>query len=67
MDIFLTGLYYYSIVAFIFWLILSMIAGYSGKTSNLTDAKDSLIWPISVAILIGLFIRIAVENYKKEK
>ena len=56
----------YGIIALVFLMINSVFAGYSGRDWNLTDLKDSILWPLSLGVLIGLFIRIIYDKRKGE-
>lgn len=59
------GTYVY--IGFAVWLINSVTAGYNGTTPNKDDFFQSVLWPISIATLVGLVIRIAVEKIKAKK
>jgi membrane protein implicated in regulation of membrane protease activity len=65
MEIFNNVLPYVSIylaIAFIFWMINAVIAGFNGNTWTAQDFKESLVWPASLAVLLGLIIRVLVER-----
>ena len=58
----------YIIIAAIVGIINTLIAGFNGKSYSKNDIKDSLLWPLSVSVLLGLLARLVFEkilDYKK--
>ena len=66
MEPYLTYLLIYFAIALTFFLINSVIAGYNGLSWTTTDVKDSILWPASIAVLIGLLIRLITQKQSKE-
>jgi hypothetical protein len=52
----------YGIITLIFLLVNSAFAGFQGRDWNLTDLKDSILWPLSLSVLFGLLIRIIYDK-----
>lgn len=61
----LVGVYAYGIL--FVWLINAVLAGYNGITPNKDDFWQSVLWPISIAVLLGIIIRLIVEKMKERK
>jgi hypothetical protein len=57
-------IFWYLVIALFFLVINSVIAGYNGKTYTAQDIKDSFLWVLSLSILLGLVIRIALDKYR---
>lgn len=57
--------FYFSVALFTL-LVNALIAGYKGQTITLDDVIQSSIWPVSIASLIGMLVRVGVESYKEE-
>lgn len=51
-------LFYYAVIALITLILTCLGAGYSGRKYNRTDVIDSIYWPLSYAVIIGVFIRV---------
>jgi hypothetical protein len=58
---------FYFIVGFVFLIGNTIVGGYFGKNYTLEDIKDSILWPLSFSILLGLVIRILIDKYKTYK
>jgi ABC-type thiamin/hydroxymethylpyrimidine transport system permease subunit len=58
---------FYFCVAFGVLIVNAILAGYYGTQTSFNDIIASLFWPVSVASLIGLLIKIGVEAYKEEQ
>jgi NADH:ubiquinone oxidoreductase subunit 6 (subunit J) len=54
----------YLFVGAIFLLISAVVAGYNGIDMNKKDFTDSVIWPVSIAVLIGTIVRVVIEIAK---
>lgn len=59
--------YYYIVISFMFLIINAVLAGFSGNTLLKEDYKDSVLWPISLAIILGVFMRIGLTYLRKIK
>jgi len=57
----------YFSISLVFLIFNAVVAGYNGNTYSFQDTKDSILWPLSLAVLVGLLIRIAMENYKEKR
>lgn len=57
----------YIIISLVFLLFNSIIAGYNGNSYSFQDTIDSILWPLSLSVLIGLVIRITIEKYKEKR
>lgn len=58
---------FYFIVAFCVLIVNAILAGYFGKQPTMDDVVQSLFWPISLATLLGLLVKVGVESYKEEQ
>ena len=56
---------FYAWVALGVLLINAIIAGFTGKEITKIDVAQSLTWPVSIAMLFGLCIRVGLEAYKE--
>lgn len=52
-------------IGFIYWMIAAFAAGFSGNQMNRSDFYGSMLWPISISMLIGQLVRIYLERKKK--
>jgi hypothetical protein len=57
---------FYFVVAFCVLIINAVLAGYQGMQPTLNDVMQSVFWPVSIATLLGLLIKVGVESYKEE-
>jgi hypothetical protein len=57
---------FYVYMAFFVWLINAFVAGYNGTNSNKDDFIQSILWPISIATLIGMVIKLITIKLNKE-
>lgn len=57
---------YYILGIFITLGINAFVAGYNGTTWNMNDVKDSILWPVSLLVMIGTLIRIIIETTKNK-
>ena len=57
----------YFLVGFVFLVGNTIVGGYFGKSYTLEDIKDSILWPLSFSVLIGLTARILIDKYKAYK
>lgn len=65
---FYTVFTYYMFVFGGFLFINLFIAGYIGRNMNIMDVVYSLLWPLSLTVLLGGLLRLAVQtirNYHK--
>jgi hypothetical protein len=58
---------FYFIVAFCVLIVNAMIAGYHGGSAGIDDAVQSFFWPVSIASLLGLLLKIGVDAYKEQQ
>ena len=56
---------FYAWVALGVLLINSFIAGFTGAEITRNDVSQSLTWPVSIAMLLGLTIRVGINAYKE--
>ena len=54
----------YVLIGLAFLVLNSFIAGYNATTWVKQDFIDSLFWPLSLAILAGLSVRLLIEKIK---
>lgn len=66
MEIVFVGVIYLCI-GVVFLLFNAFAAGYLGMEISKKEWVDSIIWPISAAIGLGLLVRIIVEKLKERK
>jgi hypothetical protein len=57
---------YYVIISAGMLLINAFVAGFNGVDIDKKDLIGSIFWPIQLSTLIGLLLRILIEN-KKDK
>lgn len=48
-------------------IINAVLAGYYGTQTSFSDVTQSAFWPVSLATLLGLLIKVGVEAYKEEQ
>lgn len=65
MDILSVITIYFSIALGVL-IINAVLAGYYGNQTTLNDVVQSIFWPVSLATLLGLLVKVAVEAYKEE-
>jgi hypothetical protein len=58
------GIYFYT--ALFVWLVNAAVAGYNGVATNKDDFWQSVLWPISIATLIGMLIKLIIIKLNKE-
>lgn len=63
---FLPLINFYFVVALVVMNINAFLAGYHGVRITMDDVIQSVVWPISIAALLGTLVRIGVESYKEE-
>lgn len=56
------GIYVY--MAMFVWLVNAFVAGYNGTAPNREDFFQSVLWPISIATLVGIIIKIITVKLK---
>lgn len=56
---------YYIFIGVIFLLINAFTAGFTGRDSNIRDVMDSIFWPLSLMVFLGIITRIIYEKVKK--
>lgn len=56
----------YFVIAFAYWLVTAFTAGFTGNQMNLSDFYGSMLWPISLSMMIGQLVRVYIER-KKQK
>jgi len=54
----------YFIFIAIFWIINSIIAGFSLRNYSYRDFRDSFLWPISLSVFVGTILRFLYEKLK---
>jgi len=59
------GLYCY--MALFVWLFNAFLAGYNGTAPSREDFFQSVLWPISIVVLLGITIKIIVQSITKNK
>lgn len=63
MEEYLVYVCYYFIISLSFWLINSVVAGFIGEKWSWRDGLDSILWPLSLATLVGLVLRIIKNRF----
>lgn len=58
------GVYVY--IALFVWLVNAAVAGFNGVGTNKDDFWQSVLWPISIATLIGMLIKLIIIKLNKE-
>lgn len=59
---------FYLLIGFSYFLITAVFSGFIGSELTLKDyINDFILWPISIATLIGLLIRIYKIKYDEYK
>lgn len=59
---FLVYLCYYIFVGIIFALVSAFFAGFNGNVMTKDDYISSIFWPISIATLLGLLIKLYFQK-----
>jgi len=57
----------YILIGTIYWLISAFVVGFSGNELNKSDFYGSLLWPLSISLIIGQVTRIVMEYFNKPK
>jgi hypothetical protein len=57
------GFYVYA--ALFVWLLNSFVAGFNGVGTNKDDFIQSILWPISIATLLGMLVKIIIIKIKE--
>lgn len=60
-------LVYYVVMVLLMVSINSIMSGFTGRDLEFKDFTDSLIWPITILVLIGVLIRIIYNKIKGKK
>lgn len=61
MEYFIT----YVLIAAAMMSINAAVAGFKGGQWNMDDVIDSILWPLSIAMLVGLIARISFDKYNE--
>lgn len=56
----------YFLISIFFMIVNSTIAGFLGLSYNWSDVRDSILWPLSVSVLLGVTIRLIKERFFEE-
>lgn len=59
--------FWYLVLGLLFTMVMTVITGYNLENWTKSDLTDIVLWPISLAAMIGLVIRIIVESTKKPR
>ena len=56
------------VIVFVVTLLLTLLLrGYNGKEYNVKDITDSLLWPLTYTVIIGVLIRAIVNKFNDKK
>lgn len=57
---------FYLLIVFVFWMLSAFACGFAVKRPKAEDFYDSILWPISIATLLGNVTRVVVEKIKQK-